>query len=63
VQAKVISGVSFLDLALAEINFDFTLGLQLVLPLAHLQRGLFTKHLGKIVCLIEAAGAPKTRLA
>jgi hypothetical protein len=42
--------------ALAEINFDFTLGLQLVLPLAHLQRGLFTKHLGMIVCQIEAAG-------
>ncbi|HTC40376.1 MAG TPA: hypothetical protein VK703_02330 [Candidatus Acidoferrales bacterium] len=56
VQVKVISGVSFLDLALAEINFDFTLGLQLVLPLAHLQRGLFTKHLGMIVCQIEAAG-------
>ncbi|MGB2632860.1 MAG: hypothetical protein WAM58_02880 [Candidatus Acidiferrum sp.] len=49
--------MSFLDLALAEINFDFTLGLQVVLPLAHLQRGLFTKHLGMIVCQIEAAGS------
>ncbi|MGB7729674.1 MAG: SAM-dependent methyltransferase [Candidatus Acidiferrum sp.] len=57
VRVKVISGVSFLDLALAEINFDFTLGLQVVLPLAHLERGLFTKHLGMIVCQIEAAGS------
>jgi tetrapyrrole methylase family protein / MazG family protein len=56
IEVRVISGVSFLDLALAEINFDFSLGLQVVLPLTHLQTGLFTKRLGLMVCQIEAAG-------
>jgi hypothetical protein len=32
VQVKVISGVSFLDLALAEINFDFALGYKFYCP-------------------------------
>jgi uncharacterized protein YabN with tetrapyrrole methylase and pyrophosphatase domain len=58
-QVKVISGVSFLALALAEINFDFTLELQLVLALPRLQRGLFTKYLGMNVCQIEAAGGTR----
>jgi tetrapyrrole methylase family protein / MazG family protein len=55
VEVKVISGVSFLDLALAEINFDFSLGLQVVLPLTHLKTGLITTRLGMLVCQIEAA--------
>jgi tetrapyrrole methylase family protein / MazG family protein len=54
VRVRVISGVSFLDLALAEINFDFSLGLQVVLPLTHLGSGRFTRRLGLIVCQIEA---------
>jgi tetrapyrrole methylase family protein/MazG family protein len=54
VEVRVVSGVSFLDLALAEINFDFSQGLQIVLPLTHLQNGLFTKHLALLVCQIEA---------
>jgi tetrapyrrole methylase family protein / MazG family protein len=54
VRVRVVSGVSFLDLALAEINFDFSLGLQVVLPLTHLGSGRFTSRLGLIVCQIEA---------
>jgi tetrapyrrole methylase family protein / MazG family protein len=54
VRVRVVSGVSFLDLALAEINFDFTVGLQIVMPLSHLQTKLFTKHLALMVCQIEA---------
>jgi uncharacterized protein YabN with tetrapyrrole methylase and pyrophosphatase domain len=55
VQVRVVSGVSFLDLALAEINFDFSLGLQVVLPFTHLQDGRFTRRFGLMVCQIEAA--------
>jgi uncharacterized protein YabN with tetrapyrrole methylase and pyrophosphatase domain len=66
VEVRVVSGVSFLDLALAEINFDFSQGLQIVLPLAHLQNGFFTKRLALIVCQIEARssslGAPRVDL-
>ena len=54
VEVKVLPGVSFLDEALAAINFDFSLGLQVVLPLTHLQHGLFTPRLALMVCQIEA---------
>lgn len=54
VEVRVLPGVSFLDEALAAINFDFSLGLQVVLPLTHLQHGLFTPRLALMVCQIEA---------
>jgi tetrapyrrole methylase family protein / MazG family protein len=54
VEVRVLPGVSFLDEALAAINFDFSLGLQAVLPLTHLQHGLFTPRLALMVCQIEA---------
>jgi tetrapyrrole methylase family protein/MazG family protein len=54
VAVRVLHGVSFLDQALAEVNFNFALGLQVVLPLTHLERGFFTNRLGLIVCQIEA---------
>jgi tetrapyrrole methylase family protein/MazG family protein len=54
VEVTVLPGVSFLDQALAETNFDFSLGLQVVLPLTHLQHGFFTNRLALIVCQIEA---------
>jgi tetrapyrrole methylase family protein / MazG family protein len=60
-EVKVLHGVSFLDQALAEINFDFSLGLQVVLPLTHLQHGLFTRQLALLVCQIEAASRPLDR--
>ena len=58
VEVSVLPGVSFLDQALAEIKFDFSLGLQVVLPLTHLQHGLFTERLALIVCQIEAGSHP-----
>src|SRR5271169_2347411 len=58
VEVKVLAGVSFLDQALAEINFDYSLGLQVVLPLTHLQHGLFTTRLAMMVCQIEASSTP-----
>lgn len=50
VEVKVLPGVSFLDQVLAEIEFDFSLGLQIVLPLTHLQQGLFNARLALMVC-------------
>ncbi len=54
VAVRVLPGVSFLDEALAALNFDFSSGLQVVLPLTHLQHGLFTPRLGLMVCQIVA---------
>ncbi len=54
VEVRVLPGVSFLDEALAAINFDFAMGLQVVMPLTHLQHGLFTPRLALMVCQIEA---------
>jgi tetrapyrrole methylase family protein/MazG family protein len=59
VEVRVLPGVSFLDQILAELNFDFSLGLQVVLPLTHLQPGLFTAKLALLVCQIEAASLPR----
>jgi tetrapyrrole methylase family protein/MazG family protein len=58
VDVKVLPGVSFLDQVLAEIEFDFSLGLQVVLPLTHLQPGLFNERLALMVCQIEARTDP-----
>lgn len=59
IEVRVLPGVSFLDQVLAELNFDFSLGLQIVLPLTHLQPGLFTNRLALLVCQIEAASLPR----
>ena len=58
VEVRVLHGVSFLDQVLAEVNHDFCDGWQVVLPLAHLQHGLFNKSLALIVCQIEAVRFP-----
>jgi uncharacterized protein YabN with tetrapyrrole methylase and pyrophosphatase domain len=58
VEVKVLPGVSFLDQALAEINFDYSLGLQVVLPLTHVQDGLCSERLALMVCQIEARSHP-----
>jgi hypothetical protein len=40
------------------ITFDFSLGLQVVLPLTHLQDELFNERLALMVCQIEARSNP-----
>jgi tetrapyrrole methylase family protein/MazG family protein len=57
VEIRVVHGLSFLELALAEVNCDCR-GLQIVLPLAHLQEGRYRKDLPLIVCQIEAGSLP-----
>jgi tetrapyrrole methylase family protein/MazG family protein len=61
VELRVVHGVSFLDLVLASINFDFSMGLQILLPLAHLQRQRFRTDLPLLVCQIQAASLPSDR--
>lgn len=54
IEIKVVHGISFLELALAEIPPDGFSGLQIVLPLLHLQEGRYRKDLPLLVCQIEA---------
>jgi uncharacterized protein YabN with tetrapyrrole methylase and pyrophosphatase domain len=54
----VLPGVSFLDVVLGEIKHNFSVGLQVVLPLTHLQNGLFNARMALMVCQIEARSNP-----
>jgi tetrapyrrole methylase family protein/MazG family protein len=54
VEVKVVQGMSFIEPALAAINFDAGMGLQIVLPRMHVRSGRFSKRLGMLVCQIEA---------
>jgi tetrapyrrole methylase family protein / MazG family protein len=56
-QVRIIPGVSFLDIALGAIDFDFGQGLQVMLPLTHLESGRFTNRLGMLVCQIQAVSS------
>ncbi len=58
VEVRVLPGLSFLELALAEVNFDYSDGLQVVLPLTHLKSGRFTERLALLVCHMEARNHP-----
>ena len=57
-QVNVIHGLSFVEEALAQVNLDFTDGLQVVLPRTHLESGRFTNKLAMLVCQIEAVQLP-----
>jgi tetrapyrrole methylase family protein/MazG family protein len=59
IKIRVVHGVSFLELALDEINFNFSMGLQIVLPVTHLQVGCYSEKLPLIVCQIEARSVPR----
>ena len=61
VEVKVLPGVSFLDQVLGEIKHNFSVGLQVVLPLTHLQHGLFNTRMALMVCQIEARSNPLDR--
>jgi tetrapyrrole methylase family protein / MazG family protein len=58
VEVRVLPGMSFLNQPLAEIEFDYSLGLQVVLPLTHLQPGLFSDRLALMACQIETRSQP-----
>ena len=52
VHIKIVHGVSFIEPALAAVNFDFSMGLQIVLPGLHVQSGKFNAQLGMLVCQV-----------
>jgi tetrapyrrole methylase family protein / MazG family protein len=57
IEFRVVHGLSFLELALAEADFDVA-GLQILLPLAHLQGGRYRADSPLMVCQIEARSQP-----
>ncbi|HKV47776.1 MAG TPA: SAM-dependent methyltransferase [Candidatus Acidoferrales bacterium] len=59
IQIKLVQGLSFIELALAEVPHDFLYGMQMVLPRTHLQPGLYRTDLALLVCQIEARGVPR----
>ena len=59
VQIRLVHGLSFVEEALGQLNLDFALGLQVVLPWTHLETGLFTPKLALLVCQIEARRLPE----
>jgi len=54
VEIRLIQGLSFMETALAAVNFNFSLGLQVVLPQTHLATGRFDPRAAMLVCQAEA---------
>jgi uncharacterized protein YabN with tetrapyrrole methylase and pyrophosphatase domain len=52
-EVQLVHGLSFVEEALGMLNLDFSEGLQIVLPRAHLETSRFTKELALLVCQIE----------
>lgn len=58
IEVKVVTGLSFIEVALNAIEYDASHGLQIVLPRRHLSAGLFSTRLALLVCQIEAKVQP-----
>lgn len=58
VDVRIIHGLSFVEIALAAVDFDFKVPLQVVLPRLHLQNGLFDSRGALLVCQPQATGQP-----
>lgn len=58
VEIRIIQGLSFIEPALAAVNFDSSRGLQIVLPRTHLKEGLFDPRIAMLVCQVEARARP-----
>jgi tetrapyrrole methylase family protein/MazG family protein len=54
VDVEIVQGVSFIEPALAAINFDFSMGLQIILPRFHVRSGRFSKRLAMLVCQVDS---------
>ena len=55
---RIVEGLSFFELALAAVDFDFSQGLQVVLPRTHLEPGLFDPRLAMLVGQVDARFHP-----
>ena len=49
VRIRLVHGLSFIEVALGQLNHDFAEGLQVVLPWTHLESGRFTPKLARVV--------------
>lgn len=58
IDVKIVEGLSFVELALTAVDFDFSQGLQVVLPRAHLERGLFDPRLAMLVSQVDTRAHP-----
>jgi tetrapyrrole methylase family protein / MazG family protein len=58
VDIRIIHGLSFVEVALAVVDFDFRVPLQVVLPRLHLQHDLFDSRSALLVCQPQAAKHP-----
>jgi tetrapyrrole methylase family protein / MazG family protein len=58
IEIRLIHGLSFLEDAFEQSQVNFAEGLQIVLPLTHLEAGCFTTKLPMLVCQIEAKSMP-----
>ena len=54
IEVRVVTGLSFVEVALNAIEYDASHGLQIVLPRRHVATGLFSTRLALLVCQIEA---------
>ena len=61
-QIRLVHGLSFIEVALAQLNHDCAEGLQVVLPWTHLESGRFTPKLALLVCRIGAQQLPEDDL-
>ena len=58
VEIKVLQGMSFIEPALAAIDFDFAQGLQIVLPWTHVETGRFSRHIAMLICQVDSRQHP-----
>lgn len=58
VDVRIVQGLSFVEPVLAALEFDFALGLQIVLPRTHLKEGLFDPRTAMLVCQIDIKARP-----
>lgn len=58
VDVRIIHGMSFVETALAAVDFDFRAPLQVVLPRLHLQNDLFDPRCALLVCQPQATKHP-----
>ena len=58
VDIRIIHGLSFVEIALAAVDFDFKVPLQVVLPRLHLHNDLFDSRSALLVRQPQASGHP-----
>ena len=58
VEIRIVQGLSFLEPALEAIDFDFALGLQIVLPWTHIETGRFSSHIAMLICQVDTRTHP-----